>query len=158
MQHILTHYKINERTLALLPAKHMNYATIAYEHNKQYFVQQTPIQLVKAACLDHGSTYQGRREAVMYHTGYKRKVPIPISTSREIYTFPTSKSTEFECIWVFPTYIQSVIHHPAPKTHSAQSIVQFKNGLQLPLDISSYIIHKQMERTSACRFKFSLWP
>jgi competence protein ComK len=152
----LSHYKINERTLALIPARQMDYATIAYEHNKQYFVKETPIQLVKTACLEYGSTYQGRRDAVVYHTGYKRKVPIPISISKIIYSFPTHAPTDFECIWIFPSHVQSVIHHPTPKK-KPKSIVQFKNGQQLQLNISSYMINKQMERTSVCRYRYSFF-
>ncbi|MFA1822296.1 competence protein ComK [Virgibacillus oceani] len=147
---------MNKHTLALLPARHMNYATIACEQHKQYFIKKTPIQLVKAACLDHGATYQGRRGAAMYHTGFKRKVPIPISIKREIYTFPTHAPTDFECMWLFPNHIHSVINHPTSKKTPTKSIIPFKNGMQIPLDISSYMIHKQMERTSACRLTYSL--
>ncbi|PAV28416.1 competence protein [Virgibacillus profundi] len=155
MEKIMSHYKINEQTIALLPARHMDYASIVYEHNQQLFVRKTPIQLIKTACLDYCSTYEGRREAVIYHTGFRRKVPIPISISKNIYTFPTHSPSDYDCTWIFYNHVKSFISNPSSKKLGVKSIITFKTGQQLPLNVSPYIIEKQMKRTAMCKFRFS---
>lgn len=66
---ILSSYEITKDTLALLPARNMNYRTIVIERHETYYVQQTPLEIIKAACLEGGATYDGRRTAVMLKTG-----------------------------------------------------------------------------------------
>lgn len=70
---------INEQTVALLPAKQIEYDTIVLEHEKKYHVRQTPFHIIKAACCNNWCTYEGRRKAVIYHTNFKQKTPIPIN-------------------------------------------------------------------------------
>src|SRR5690625_4044178 len=77
---LLQHYKINDKTMALAPAKEIEYDTIVYETDRKFYIKQTAIQLIHQACLNHWSTYEGRRKAVMHHLNYRRKVPIPIDT------------------------------------------------------------------------------
>ena len=44
-------YKINSKTFALLPAKHIDYDTIAGEEDKTMRITNTPFQLVKRSVL-----------------------------------------------------------------------------------------------------------
>jgi len=44
-----------------------------------------------------GATFDCRRKAVTYHTGFKQKVPIPICLRKEIISFPTHAIHSFEC-------------------------------------------------------------
>src|SRR5699024_12209027 len=89
MKQIESKYIINKETVAILPAKQIEYHAVVTEGNQTVFVRQTPLELVKAACLANWCTYEGRRQAVMHHTGFKQKVPIPISINHEIFAFPT---------------------------------------------------------------------
>ncbi|WP_281243699.1 competence protein ComK [Virgibacillus subterraneus] len=110
---VLLSYQINQDTMALLPVAHADYSTIVIERNQQLFVKKTPWQLIQLSCLENCSTYEGRRAAVMYHMGIKRKVPIPINPSKNLFTFPTHSPTEFECNWIFYSHIQDIRHHPS---------------------------------------------
>jgi competence protein ComK len=70
---ILEDYEINRDTIALQPANHTDYYTIVIEPDQIFYVKQTPLQLIKAACLEGGAGYNGRREAVIHQTGKKAK-------------------------------------------------------------------------------------
>lgn len=155
MNEIFKDYTINPQTFALLPAKQIDYETTVIEQDKQFFVSKTPYQLIKEACLDYYSTYEGRRTAVMHHTNFKKKVPIPISLSRNIYAFPTHSTTDIECIWIFPNHIQSIKQVSSVKTPHFQSVITFKNGQQLPLNVSHHILDKQMQRATICMFQYA---
>jgi competence protein ComK len=75
---ILEDYVINRDTIALQPANHTDYYTIVIERDQILYVKQTPLQLIKAACLEGGAGYNGRREDVIYQTGTKAKSPFPL--------------------------------------------------------------------------------
>ena len=112
---LLQHYKINDKTMALAPAKEIEYDTIVYETDRKFYIKQTAIQLIHQACLNHWSTYEGRRKAVMHQTGYKEKVPIPIHLKKEIIAFPTHAIKHFDCCWLFYHHVfhyESINDHP----------------------------------------------
>ncbi|RKL68070.1 hypothetical protein CR203_06120 [Salipaludibacillus neizhouensis] len=44
----------------------------------------------------------------MFQTGVKRKVPITIYPTQDIYAFPTHSPTHFDYHWLFYTHIQSM--------------------------------------------------
>lgn len=137
-------YHINENTLAIVPARHIEYQTIVYERDRKVLVRQTPFEIVKFACLNEWFTYDGRRNAVMYHTNFKRKIPIPICPQKQIYLFPTSSSDDFDNVWISFKHI--IITQESPKDPK-KSIVIFNNNTMLTLNISHYTLRKQMDRT-----------
>jgi competence protein ComK len=146
-------YDINKETMALIPAKHIDYDTIVYETNQILYVKQRPLDMIKVACLDGGSTYDGRRVAVIHQTGAQHKVPIPINPLEKIYAFPTHSPSLYECSWIFYHHVRSIMPHP---TDPKESQVLFKNGqTPLNLDISHSSLEKQLHRTSFCVVKFS---
>ncbi|MCT8140513.1 competence protein ComK [Anaerobacillus sp. CMMVII] len=147
---ILANYSVNKDTLALLSVAHPDYHTIAIETDRKLYIRKTPFQIIKAACLKGGSTYEGRRAAVTYLTGAKHKVPIPINPTEHIYAFPTYSPTQFECSWIFHDHVHSI--SPYQKNHT---VITFKNELQLKLPVSYYTIEKQMYRTAQCIIRFT---
>lgn len=150
MNKVLTHYQINEQTLALLPAFHFDYDTIVLEVDRTLYVKMKPLQLVEQACLDGGATYEGRRGAVTYQTGAKRKVPIPICPQRNLFTFPTQSPSEFTCHWIFYTHVHAITPCRTTKKSNIKAIITFKNGQQLPMSESYYLLQRQMQRTAIC--------
>lgn len=153
IESIHTYYDINSETMAIIPAKHFDYDSIIYEVNQIIYVKQRPLEMIKPACLEGGSTYDGRRVAVILQTGADHKVPIPINPAKNIYAFPTKSPKLFECIWLFYHHIQTIKPHP---TQPHLSIVYFKNGqAPLDLDISFAILEKQMHRTAFCIVRFT---
>src|SRR5699024_10879153 len=98
---IQTSYQINEKTIALCPAKEIDYDTIVLEQEATYRVSQTRMQLTNDACIANWSTFEGSRQAVIHHTNFRHKVPISIILEKNFYTFPTHSPSEFECHWIF---------------------------------------------------------
>src|SRR5699024_12387686 len=74
-QNKMTHtsYQINEKAIALCPAKEIDYDTIVLEQEATYRVSKTPMQLIKDACIANWSTYEGKRQAVIHHTNFRHK-------------------------------------------------------------------------------------
>ncbi|MFS1517107.1 competence protein ComK [Bacillus sp. SCS-151] len=150
MEKVLQEYDINQSTMILLPATHCDYDTIVYEQQQQLAIAKTPLQLVKAACLEGGATYDGRRKAMTHLTGSKQKIPIPINPQYDIFAFPTQSPHRFENSWIFYHHIKSIEPYEAPTNTTIQSIITFTNGEQLQMKESHYIVEKQMQRTAMC--------
>lgn len=149
---IQNEYDINSDTMALISIAHIDYATIVHEGHRRLYVKKTPLQLIQAACLKGGASYEGRRKAVTYLTGAIQKVPIPINPRRNIFAFPTHSPTAFECNWIFYHHIQSIIPTRQAKT---KSIILFKNQLELPMNESHYLLQKQYTRTAMCFLQYA---
>lgn len=143
---IHTSYQTNEQTIALCPVKEMDYDTLVIEKHETYKVKKTPLQLIKKACIANWSTYEGKRQAVIHHTNFRHKVPIPIDLEKNIFAFPTHSPSAFECHWIFFSHIAHIHKTEQPN----QTLITFKNKKQLSLSISHYIFKKQYERTLAC--------
>ncbi|QOY35297.1 competence protein ComK [Anaerobacillus isosaccharinicus] len=148
---VLTTYHVSKNTLALLSVAHPDYSTVALEPNGEFYIRDTPLQILKKACLIGGSNYDGRKAAVMYLLGARQKLPIPINPYEHIYAFPTHSPIQFECSWIFYNHVRKISPY-----HSKQSIITFKNSHQLKLPVSYYTIEKQMQRTAQCIVHFSL--
>lgn len=155
MTTILSSYAVNEATMALLPAAHIKYDTIAIESNQTVYIRQTPHQLLRRACLENWSTYEGRRESIKHHFGFKRKVPIPINPHKLLFAFPTHSPEDFACNWIFYSHVQTILPQPTlSKNADQEATIRFQNGHQLTLDVSRYVLQKQLERTGMCVWKF----
>src|SRR5690625_7827007 len=105
---IMDYYRINENTLALLPAKQIDFETIVIETDQIIKVRKTSLELIEAACYNEWSTYEGRRQAVIHHTNFKRKVPIPINIKKGIYFFPTHSPTSIHNKWISFQHIDQI--------------------------------------------------
>lgn len=145
MNYNSTQYVIHPGTMALIPSKHLKYETIALEDSQRIPLIQPAFQLIKQACLNYFSTYEGRREAVTYRTGFKRKVPIPIHP-RQI-MFPTHANNDVNCFWISYHHVYQIINGP----EKYQSIVQFKNKQEITVPVSSGILKTQMKRALTCK-------
>lgn len=149
---ILSTYEITSNTLALIPAAQIDYDTIVLEPQGQLHVRKTPMQLIEPACLEGGASYDGRRLAVSYQTGSRKKIPIPINPLDEIYAFPTHSPKQFNCHWIFYHHVKAIKPHHQLASHA---IVTFKSGQQLTLPVSYHTLERQMHRTSHCIIRFS---
>ena len=149
---VLMDYVVNNKTMALLPAAHMDYYTIALEWNQTLYIKKKPFTLIDEACLRGGSSFEGRRLSAIFKTGLQRKLPIGINTEKNIFVFPTMAPKHFNCQWIFSSHIQSVIRDPsAPK----KSILIFNNQQKINLNISHKSLQNQIYRTSHCMLRFS---
>ncbi|MGP7818040.1 competence protein ComK [Niallia sp. 01092] len=147
---IIRDYDIDEKTLALIPVKHIHYHTIVLTSNQNLYVKKTPFELIKKAALNGGSDYRGRRTSMIYLTGIKQKNPIPISESKNIFAFPTQSPKQLNCYWIFFHHVDSIkpIESASSERHS---IILFKNKQKLHIKESVYLLEKQMYRTWLCK-------
>ncbi|WP_087974847.1 competence protein ComK [Oceanobacillus rekensis] len=155
MNEFKSDYIPTRETMALLPYTPLGDTSLVIEHNEQFIVRKSPIELIKKACLENHSTYDGRRDAVVYQTGYKRKVPIPINPGSDLYSFPTHSTTDPHCSWLFYHSISNIKPASGLTNPQLRTIITFHNGKQIPIDISYYTLKKQMGRTLTCIFVFS---
>lgn len=146
-------YLTNERTMALVPVANERFGTRVYEEGTSFYIKERPIELIKAACLEGGSSYSGRVAAVKHQTGQRNKCPIPICPRRGIYAYPTHSSKSFHCSWLFVSHIKTIISRTS-KANKETTIV-FHDGQQIILGVSSYIIEQQMNRAARCFMVFS---
>lgn len=143
MSSLMPHYKINEQTMALMASDFTDYQTIAIETDKKLYIKKTPLEIIEWGCLDNFSSFEGRRYSITHLTGFKRKTPIPISIYRNIYAFPTHALKDRNCCWIFYHHVESVL-----EVNLEQSLILFKNGTQVEIDVPRLELLKQMERTS----------
>ena len=111
---------------------------------------------MERACSKYGAKFDGRRKSVMEQTGYKRRVPIPVSIYFDIYAFPTHAIKDQDCIWIFEKHVHHVERIPGAKEGDKEkSMVVFRIGLEVELEISQHTLEKQLERTEICRYVFT---
>ncbi|RBW68855.1 competence protein ComK [Bacillus taeanensis] len=142
-------YEISKGTMAIFSAAHESYGSKILDLSGEYFSEKIPMELIRSGCLDGGSTYEGRKKAVIYHTNICEKIPIPISLLENIYAFPTHAPIQFENVWIFYHHVKEI------RPFKNKSIVVFKNNQTLELGVSFYVLKKQIERTAYCEFRFS---
>lgn len=150
---IIEEYNISPSTLALLPARKIDYDTIVMKEDKiTLHVRQTAFNLIKSAIPTFDwTTYEGRRDGVIQHTGFKHKTPIPVSISKSLYFFPTHSPSKADNIWIAFHHISRIGKVPQQQaTKQAQSIVYFKNGQELILNVSFHTLKVQYNRTLQC--------
>ncbi len=147
MNHILSTYTITTNTLAVVPARTIEYSSIVLESNQQCYIKQTPFEIIKASCINYWSTYDGRRQTTIQQTGFKQKTPIPISKQNNIIAFPTHSPINYDCCWIIYSPYLRIIPHPR------KTILYIGHGKSITLDISNHILQKQIERAFVVYYK-----
>jgi len=150
MSQIKARYAINENTIALLPAKQIAFDTLVIETNQIVKVRKTPLEIIKAACINTWCTYEGRRQAVMHHTNFKKKIPIPIDIHEGIYLFPTHSTTNIQNRWIAFQHIKTIQKNRNDQT---KTDIIFYNEVKIPINVSFHIVNKQMQRTFECKYR-----
>ncbi|MFD1739515.1 competence protein ComK [Bacillus salitolerans] len=143
------HYEISPTTLAILPAYHITYQSRIYDLKGEIYCEKPPIKLIEKACLEGGSSFDGRKKALQYKKSFYQCPPIPINPLEDIYAFPTCSPTSHDCIWLFYEHI-SGFHSRLDST-----VITFYNGQSLEVPVSLAVIRNQMARTESCIVSFS---
>jgi len=138
---VLPTYRITDKTYALIPTRSVHHQTKVIEKDKVYYVNQSPLEIIKLNCLLNGSDYRGRRQAISYHLNFTRKTPIAIN--KTLHAFPTHSIKDFDCIWIISKQIAYI------KPQSNKSKIIFKNNSKLKLPISTHILQQQILRCFA---------
>ncbi|PYZ95847.1 hypothetical protein CR205_15805 [Alteribacter lacisalsi] len=152
-------YEIGYQTLALLPNNDLTYLAKAIETDKVVYISTPCIKVIEAACLNGGSSFNGRREAVFFHTGFQKRVPVPLSISKRICAFPTESPSLHGCAWLFSQHLRKISEIEQQKSEKPRrkpmSRVHFSTGQEIELTVSKHVLVKQMTRASHCMNLFA---
>ncbi|UPM53478.1 competence protein ComK [Gottfriedia acidiceleris] len=145
---VLNEYEINKSTMAIIPEFTVDLVVISkvYETDDHFYVLMKPIEIIERSCAYFGSSYRGRREGTKQMISITHKPPIAISSMNQIFFFPTSSSLKVECSWISYNH---VANFRGGKYN--RSVVEFFNGVELPLEISRGSFENQLYRTAHLR-------
>ncbi|MEH7453086.1 competence protein ComK [Gottfriedia acidiceleris] len=145
---VLNEYEINKSTMAIIPEFTVDLVVISkvYETDDSFYVLMKPIEIIERSCAYFGSSYRGRREGTKQMISITHKPPIAISSMNQIFFFPTSSSLKVECSWISYNH---VANFRGGKYN--RSVVEFSNGVELPLEISRGSFENQLYRTAHLR-------
>ncbi|MEK4566452.1 competence protein ComK [Alkalihalobacillus sp. FSL R5-0424] len=101
-------YEITQDTLLIKPFYDIEFSSVIMESNQTYYVKQTPLQLIKQACLTNGSSFDGRSTFSVSSLGIKSKPPILISESQAIIAAPTHSPSNPRCEWFFSRHVVAI--------------------------------------------------
>ncbi|WP_179194823.1 competence protein ComK [Bacillus sp. EAC] len=145
---VLTEYEVNKSTMAIIPEFTVDLAVISkvYETDDNFYVLMKPLEIIERSCAYFGSSYKGRREGTKKMISITHKPPIAISAMNQIFFFPTSSSLKIECSWISYNHVGSF---KGGKFN--RSVVEFFNGVEIPLEISRGSFENQLYRTAHLR-------
>lgn len=148
---ILNHFVVSRYTMAILPYLLNNdlYAKVV-EEDGEYIVKQTPLDIIRHSCDYYGCSFQGRKEGTKAVIGITHKAPIAIEPSNEIYFFPTASPKDSCCVWLSHMHVYR--YEPAKYE---RTVVYFRNGKSVVLDVSCKSFINQLHRTAQLRTKLS---
>lgn len=137
---MLEQYEINSSTLAILPVD--EFTSKVLEEEGEYIVNKPVMKIIDDSCKFFGSSFRGRSDGTKSLIGGNYKLPVVIEESRDIIFFPTSSPKLNECSWI------SLNNLTDYQKNNKQSIVKFKNGFVLDIDISIFSLQNQVLRAS----------
>jgi competence protein ComK len=150
-------YVINRNTMAIMTITHDEYRTKILEPNKIIYCRKTPSMLITEACLDGGSTYIGRKDAMKRMLRTSSKLPIPINPTNGIFFFPNKSPKESECNWFSFFHIKNYIKSNQDKSKTAITFIDHSTE---DVDTSYSSISRQFCLTGlavALVYKKALW-
>lgn len=134
-------YEINKGTLAVVPNEKT--ASLIYEDEDRYIVEQTPFSIMEESCKYFGSTYEGRKEGSKNILNAEYKLPIVVEDSNNLIVFPTMSPLSTECCWISLKRVKKI-----EKIDSNNTKIIFDNNREIIVDCSYRIIENQLSRAS----------
>lgn len=152
VEKIVARYKINNHTIALIPFQHPDFLTIVHEKDAVIFVKQPCKEIINDACMDGGSTSNGRRAIIVRDFKHERKVVIMIDRYKNHYIFLTHSPDNDLCCW----FMYEQIYEVTPCNGNKKiSEIKLMNGKVLIVPVSTSIINQQMYRAYMCKTRYS---
>lgn len=136
----MDNYFINKETLLLIPINLKE--TIVTEINNKFIVKKNVMNIVNDSCCYFGSNYEGRYQGSKNILNMSYKLPIIIEDFNELVIFPTCSSRQENCCWLMLCNIENY------KKNEAKTIVEFKNNIEIELDISYGSFENQVFRAT----------
>ncbi len=137
---MVARYEINSSTLAIVPIT--KEVSKVIEEDDIITVQKSTTEIIDDSCKFFGSSYLGRHEGTKNIIGVNYKAPIVIEETRDIIFFPTSSPRFNNCYWIA---LKKILKY---KKEAGKTIVIFKNGFELPINISTGSLENQILRST----------
>lgn len=127
------------------------YLTYDFKNSKTILVDRkgcvhtsndTPVRLLKKACWQYGSGYDGAKDSFRYLTGAKRKIPICISVMYRIIFIPLYGETSHQSLYIQYDRIEKV------ERLEKGCRILFKDGISLKVDCDARRVYHQLKRCS----------
>lgn len=133
-------YEINLSTIAIIAIN--DDLSNVIEENNSFFIYKSAFKIIDSSCRYFGSSYNGRVEGTKHILGINYKAPVVIEETNNIIFFPTSSPRLEKNTWI------SLNHIDTYKKNSNNSIINFKNGKQIFLEISYNVLENQILRAT----------
>lgn len=131
-------YEIDLSTLVLIGLSDTE--TKVYTLEDQFIVKENSKKIIDDSCRYFGSSLTDRIKATNRLVNMVSKTPIIVEESRNIIFFPL-KSTREKCnIWISFNQLDKYLKD------GRNTILKFKNGKQIILNFSYYIVDNQVTR------------
>lgn len=139
-------YEINRGTLIIIPVTDKISQVI--EDNDQFLVKKSTTKIIDDSCKYFGSSYLGRKEGTKKLIGVNYKAPIIVCETGGIIFFPTSSPRFDNCYWISLNNVKDYI-----RSNDNKAVVSFKNGKEIQLDLSYFILENQIYRATMLESK-----
>ena len=136
----MNNYEMNFDTLAIIPLNSTE--TKIIEKEGEYIVNISSMKIIDDGCRFFGSSYIGRSEGTKSMIGINYKAPIIIEETTPIIFFPTLSPRLEACSWISFRDVDKSIKK------ENKSIIIFKNGREIELNLSYKILQNQILRAS----------
>ncbi len=136
----MDNYEVNSETLAIIPINANE--TRIIEKDDDFIVNLSSMKIIDDGCRYFGSTYSGRMEGTKSMIGINYKAPIILEETIPMIFFPTISPRLEACSWISFKDVEKCIKN------EKSSIIIFKNGTKLSIDLSYKIIQNQILRSS----------
>ena len=137
----MENYEVNSDTLAIIPLNANE--TRIIERGSDFVVNSSSMKIIDDGCRFFGSTYNGRMEGTKSMIGINYKAPIILEETIPMIFFPTISPRLEACSWISFRDVEKCL-----KNNDKSSIIIFKNGTKLNLNLSYKILQNQILRSS----------
>lgn len=142
---------IHPNTIALIPCQEGGEkGTKILEVDRERFVPELPLNIVKKSCKYFGSDYEGRKNATKSLIHVRHKPPILVDPHTATILFPTKSPSQPDCIWLISGHIKD--HTPEGK----KTEVVFSNNQSLVLPISYGSFINQYHKAAALQVAYEI--
>lgn len=132
-------YLLDDKALALQPVFIGKNKSKIIRMDGIYYSEECQISLLEKACLRHGSTKQGRIDAVKEKMNYMHRTPLMI-IPYTVGAFPTVSSENLSCVWIF--------NHPfkIEELEKGKSRVTLLNEKEMIIPVSKHSLSSQKNK------------
>lgn len=138
---VMMNYEINDETLAIIPFKDSSSKVLEYD--MQCVIDYSPYEVMEYSCEYFGSSIDGRMYSAKKILGSVYKTPLLVDGYRDIIFFPTKSPNSKDNIWISLNNIKSYM-----KVDENETLILFKNGTKLTIELPYYSINNQVLRAT----------